>query len=201
MFVLVAKKMKKDKFDELWNNIVLPIYDDANVDGILYLKRNAKKDVYKQYQKEKTYVKRNYMLSGDTHLDRHKIASCMLYAIMKVYPVQLSMKAIWKMHKQKGKFSKEYELLNEYLALYTAFSIIESFRQYGISHNDEDYPAKGFVRNRINMPDTSNGQDYLYNTCLDLYFSKQRRKINVLTFSNVFFLLELHQQNSEMEQE
>lgn len=187
--------MKRDKFDELWNQVVLSIFDDMNVDGTLTLKRNAKKRVYSQYQKEKTFIKTNYMIAEDTHLDRHKIASCVLYAIMKVYPVQINMSAIWKKHKEKGKFNKEYQLLNEYLSLYTAFSIIESFRQYGISHQDEEYPTKGFVRNRISMPYTSNGQDYLYNTCLDLYFSKQRHKINVLTLSNVFFLLEIIQSN------
>lgn len=189
--------MKKDKFDELWNCIVLPIFDDMNVDGILILKKNAKEKVYRQYQKEKTFVKTNYMLTENTHLDRHKIASCVLYAIMRVYPVQISMSAIWKKRKGKERFNREYQLLNEYLSLYTAFSIIESFRQYEFSHQDEEYPAKGFIRNRISVPETSNGQDYLYNTCLDLYFSKQRNKINVLTFSNVFFLLELIQSNEK----
>lgn len=189
--------MKSDKFDELWNQIVLSIFHDMNADGTLSLKRNAKERVYKQYQKEKTFIKKNYMLSEETHLDRHKIASCVLYAIMKVYPVQISINAIWKKHKEKEKFNREYQLLNEYLSLYTAFSIIESFRQYGVSHPDEEYPTKGFTRNRIDMPDTSNGQDYLYNTCLDLYFSKQRHKINVLTFSNVFFLLEIIQSSKE----
>ena len=65
------------------------------------------------YQKEKTFVKTNYMIAEDTHLDRHKIASCVLYAIMKVYPVQISMSAIWKKHKEKGKFNRENQLLNE----------------------------------------------------------------------------------------
>ncbi len=193
--------MKKDKFDELWDYVVLSIFDDMNVDGTLTLKRNARKRVYSQYQKEKTFVKTNYMIDEDTHLDRHKIASCVLYAIMKVYPVHVKMSVIWKTYKKKEKLDKEYQLLNEYLSLYTAFSIIESFRQYGIDHQDEEYPTKGFVRNKISMPDTSNGKDYLYNTCLDLYFSKQRHKINVLTLSNVFFLLEIIQVNETKVQE
>lgn len=185
--------MKKDKFDELWNEIVLKTIDDLSDKNTIYLKKNAKKRVYKQYQAKKTYVKNNYMLFGNTHLDRHKIAACMLYAIMKVYPVKIRMGAIWKKHKEDEKFSREYQLLNEYLSLYTAFSIIESFRVYGIDHSDEEYPTKGFTRKRITMPETSNGQDYMYNTCLDLYFSKQKNMINVLTFSNVFFLLEIIQ--------
>ena len=105
--------MKRDKFDELWNHVVLSIFDDMNVDGTLTLKRNAKKRVYSQYQKEKTFVKTNYMIAEDKHLDRHKIASCVLYAIMKVYPVQINMRAIWKKHKEKGEFNREYQLLNE----------------------------------------------------------------------------------------
>ncbi len=188
------KKMKRDKFDELWNNIVLPIYDEMNEYDILFLKRNAKQKIYREYQRKKSFVKENYMLCGNTHLDRHKIAACIVYAIVKVSPIKVSLRIKWEKYRLKRYFSREYELLNEYLALYTAFSIIESFRLYGESHKEDEYPTKGFKRNQINLPKTSNGQDYLYNTCLDLYFSKQKNNINVLTFSNVFFLLELLEQ-------
>lgn len=183
--------MKADKFDELWENVVLPIYKEMNKEGILSLKRSARKRVYKEYQRKKTYIKQNYMKNENTHLDRHKIAACMLFAIMKVYPIRVKLSAVWEKYCAKERFGKEYELLNEYLSLYTAFSIIESFRGYEASVTEEEYPAKGFLRNKISLPETSNGQDYLYNTCLDLYFSKQKKCINVLTFSNVFFLLEL----------
>ena len=77
-------------------------------------------------------------------------------------------------------------MLNEYLGLYTAFSIVESFRAYEQSEENE----VGFKRKGIVQPITANGEDYIYNTCLDLYLSRKKNKINVLTFANVFFLLE-----------
>ena len=185
--------MTREVFDELWKHIILSIFNDMNKNNVLHLKKDAKEKVYKQYQNKKTYIKDNYMLSCNTHLDRHKIASCVLYAIMQVYPIEVNLSMIKKKHDSKEMFPKEYQLLNEYLALYTAFSIIESFRQYGIHHSEEEFPTKGFNRHKISIPNTSNGQDYIYNTCLDLYFSKQKKNINVLTFSNVFFLLEITQ--------
>ena len=78
-------------------------------------------------------------------------------------------------------------MLNEYLGLYTAFSIVESFREYEQSIDK----CATFQRSGIKLPMTCNGEDYIYNTCLDLYLSKKKNKINILTFANVLFLLEI----------
>ena len=48
-------------------------------------KVQTKYKIYKEYQKQKTFLKLNYMENPNTHLDRHKIAACMLYAIVKIY--------------------------------------------------------------------------------------------------------------------
>lgn len=74
--------------------------------------------------------------------------------------------------------------MNEALAFFTALSIIESYKEYGIDDKIE------MSRRSIILPETFNQSDYSKNTFIDLYFSKRSKKINILTFSNVFFLLE-----------
>ena len=178
--------MTNEKFEDIWNNIILGLYNEITPQDDLYIKARSKKKIFKKYQKQKTYLKLNYMENQNTHLDRHKIAACMLYAIVKVHPIRIKRISIWKNYLNGKKFTPEYLMLNEYLGLYTAFSIVESFRAYEQSEENE----VGFKRKGIVQPITTNGEDYIYNTCLDLYLSRKKNKINVLTFANVFFLLE-----------
>lgn len=178
--------MTNEKFEDIWNNIILGLYNEITPQDDLYIKARSKKKIFKKYQKQKTYLKLNYMENPNTHLDRHKIAACMLYAIVKVHPIRIKRISIWKNYLNGKKFTPEYLMLNEYLGLYTAFSIVESFRAYEQSEENE----VGFKRKGIVQPITANGEDYIYNTCLDLYLSWKKNKINVLTFANVFFLLE-----------
>lgn len=178
--------MTNEKFEDIWNNIILGLYNEITPQDDLYIKARSKKKIFKKYQKQKTYLKLNYMENPNTHLDRHKIAACMLYAIVKVHPIRIKRVSIWKNYLNGKKFTPEYLMLNEYLGLYTAFSIVESFRAYEQSEENE----VGFKRKGIVQPITTNGEDYIYNTCLDLYLSRKKNKINVLTFANVFFLLE-----------
>ena len=177
--------MKKSKFDEIWDNVIIPIYDEISPREDFYIKRNAKNRIYKQYQKQKNFIKFNYMEDVHKHLDRHKVGACLMYAIVKVQPIVIKKKVLISKFIHKESYSYKYTLLNEHLALYTALSVIESFRQYDIKNNIETFKRPGVCK-----PMTTNGESYIYNTCLDLYFSKRRDNINVLTFANVFFLLE-----------
>lgn len=177
--------MTKEKFNEIWCNILLPIYDEISLKANVYIRPFAKEIAYRKYQKKKTYLKINYMQNPNTHLDRHKIAACMMYAIVSSHPILIKPSAIWNKYVKKEKFPIKHLLLNEYLGIYTALSIVQSFKMYNEGQDNDNVNQK-----IINMPITTNGEDYIYNTCLDLYLSKKKKNINVLTFANVFFLLE-----------
>lgn len=178
--------MTNEKFEDIWENIILKLIKEIIPQEDIYIARRSQKRIYKEYQKQKTFLKLNYMENQHTHLDRHKIASCMLYAIVKVQPVRVKKLSICKMYFSKKIYDPKFLLLNEYLGLYTAFSIVESFRMYEKSiEKNMVFPRAG-----ICQPLTSNGEDYIYNTCLDLYLSRKRNNINILTFANVLFLLE-----------
>lgn len=174
--------MTYNKFSEIWDNIFLPLYLEFNNNNAFYLKKAAKQRIYNLYQRKKTFLKKNYMADSTTHLDRHKVAACMMYAIIVARPVKMRIGRLWH-HFRTGKvISWQYVMSNEYLALLTALAIICSFEQYDKNQNDRNCT--------ITIPNTKNGEDYIYNTCLDLYLARKTKNINVLTFANVFFLLE-----------
>lgn len=179
--------MTNEKFEDIWDNIILKLFSEMTPQKDVFIAPRSKKKIFKEYQKQKTFLKLNYMENPNTHLDRHKIAACMLYAIVKVRPIKIKKFSVWRKFISGTRYTPEFLMLNEYLGLYTAFSIIESFRVYEQSI-DKDIT---FPRNGISQPITINGEDYIYNTCLDLYLSRKKNKINILTFANVFFLLEI----------
>lgn len=177
--------MEKETYDRIWKNIILPIYDNIS-DGTLNmsLAEINKKKIFNRYIKIRDRMKKKYMEDSDMNIDRHKIASIMMTAIEEVYPIKISKKYIFQLWKEKKELNERYVYANETLAFFTALSIIESYKEYGIDGNIE------MKRKTIVLPETFNESDYAMNTCIDLYFAKRNKSINILTFSNVFFLLE-----------
>jgi len=177
--------MEKETYDRIWNNIVLPIYSNiSNGDKNIFFNENSKNKIFNRYIKIRDNIKKKYMEDSESNIDRHKIASVMMAAIEEVYPIKVSKKYIFQLWRSKKELDKRYVYANETLAFFTALSIIENYKDYGIDGKIE------MARNSITLPDTFNESDYAMNTCIDLYFGKRSKNINILTFSNVFFLLE-----------
>ena len=177
--------MEKETYDRIWNNIIFPIYENIcdNGNNISFNERTKNK-IFRRYKKIRDKVKRKYMEDSEANIDRHKIASVMMVAIEEVYPIKISKKYIFKMWKSRQELDRRYIYANETLAFFTALSIIENYKDYGIDGKIE------MARNSIVLPETFNESDYAMNTCIDLYYGKRSKNINILTFSNVFFLLE-----------
>lgn len=177
--------MEKETYDRIWKNIVLPIYENiSDGDKNISLENKNKNKIFRRYIKIRNNIKKKYMEDSDSNIDRHKIASVMMAAIEEVYPIKVSKKYIFKLWKSKKELDRRYIYANETLAFFTALSIIENYKDYGIDGKKE------MTRNSIILPETFNESDYAMNTCIDLYYGKRSKNINILTFSNVFFLLE-----------
>jgi hypothetical protein len=177
--------MKKETYDTIWKNIVIPIYENiCDNDTNIYFSSKSKTKILKRYIKIRDKIKKKYMEDSDGNIDRHKIASIMMAAIEEVYPIKVKKKYILHLWATNKELHKRYVYANETLAFFTALSIIENYKEYGIDGNVE------LERKSIVLPETFNESDYAMNTCIDLYFAKRNKNINILTFSNVFFLLE-----------
>lgn len=178
--------MKKEKFDEIYNNIIFEIKKDIDVNGVARFKPASDKRIFNQYQKERYKLKRYYMKNPNENIDRHKIASCIMYSIMKVYPIYIPIKTKILYLLKGNKFSQDLSYINEYIAVYTALSVLDNFYQ-----QDQKDGKLDPCRHKIYIPNTfSDDYGFLFNMCIDLRFGKQNNKINLLTFSDIFFLLE-----------
>lgn len=116
-------------------------------------------------------------------LDRHKVAACMVYAILKVSPIKVNM---WI-----SNLPEKIVLANEYLAFYTALNIIEMYKldEFNDENIDRDYQI---IVPRTYHEDENPQNTYESNLCKAWYYIKidNIEKFDTLGYANVFFLLE-----------
>ncbi len=157
--------MTAEKFDEIWFSIIEPISKNICKDVDFFsIRKNAKKNVFRHYINIKETVKKHYMSNKQQNIDRHKIAACLMKAILEVYPLRLSIMHVIKLWHSKKHLEEKYIYANETLAFYSGLSILENFKDYDINgHNST-------ARVSIKIPKTYNESNYLLNTYIDLYF-------------------------------
>lgn len=178
--------MTRDKFEKIYNNCIVNLKNDLDPEQITRFKIFSSQRIFLSYQLEKHRIKKYYMRNSQENIDRHKIASSMLYSIMKISPAYIPITKKIKKFFKGEKFSREISYINEYIAIYTALSILDNFYL-----QDEKDGVLDSRRHRIYIPETfSDDYGYIFNTCIDLKFGKVKKKINTLTYSNIFFLLE-----------
>lgn len=182
--------MKRDDYDSFFENVIREAINDIENMAeqlmgdkkVLGTKKNSKykQKIYKFYQKKRDYVRCNYMTKEYyAALDRHKVASCMLYAILKVRPFNVN---------RNIKLDEKILLANEYLAFYVALNIIENYRM-SVNGMQE-------TNCQILIPETyqekTGSTDYISNICRNLYFLSiyDIEKYDVLAYSNILFMLE-----------
>lgn len=178
--------MTFEKFNEIWENIFKPTMAEIDTEHICRLKLNAINKVYVEYQTQRKNIHENCMENYEGYIDRHKVAACLMCAIEKIQPVFIPFSIKFKLLKENKKLSRQLSYINEYLAFYSAISILDAFYD-----DDEKQGKVDRNRKRIIIPNTfNNDYGYVFDFCLDLYFGKQRNMLNILTYANILFLLE-----------
>lgn len=190
--------MKREKFNDIYNNLIKNLKSDLDSEHIAKFKLFSDERIFCKYQKERNKIKKYYMKNPNENIDRHKIAACMMFAIMDIYPIYIPLKYKIKAILKREPFSQELSYINEYIAIYTALSILDNF-----FIQDQKDGKLDKRRHKIYIPETfCDDYGYLLNMCIDLKFGKMKNKINILTYSNIFFLMEYqHPFNNDNEQE
>jgi len=179
--------MKRDNYDSFYKEVVVGAINDIKkmekqlMGDVEVLKiKDCRKRIFQFYQKKRDYIRSNYMTKEyNVALDRHKVASCMLYAVLKAKPFVVN---------RNVKLDEKLLLANEYLAFYVALNIVENYRM-SVDGKQED-------ECQILLPETYQEKigstDYLSNICRNLYFLSIYNvdKYDVLAYSNILFLLE-----------
>lgn len=178
--------MSPEKFNEIYKKIIQLQQLDIDQDNITKIKPFSSLRIYLTYQVEKTLVKKYYMNNMQENIDRHKICACLLYSIVKVRPFYIP--AIKKINYFfcKKRFTKEISYINELAGIKTALALLDRFYQ-----QDEKENVLNPHRHKVCIPDTfSDDYGFIFNMCINLRFSRMNRKLNVLDYSTIFFLLE-----------
>ncbi len=179
--------MKIDDYNSFFEEIIMKAINDIKkmekqlMGDIEVLKiKNCRKKIFYFYQKKRDYIRSNYMTKEyNVALDRHKVASCMLFAILKARPFSVN---------RNVELDERLLLANEYLAFYAALNIIANYRM-SVDGRQEDAC-------QILFPETYQEKigsiDYLSNMCRNLYFLSMEDidRYDVLAYSNILFLLE-----------
>lgn len=87
--------MDKQEFEQFWNKCIMPTFEDlAKVDKGLYIRDGSLDSLCRSYNDIKNCTKRTFMKKDDTmvKLDRHKIAACMVKAIVLERPIGKKLK-------------------------------------------------------------------------------------------------------------
>lgn len=179
-----------EEFNKIWEEIVFPLIN--NVSEVLHLRcKNYKlvRFVMRHvFLKETKVFINSYMVSKTKNIDRHKLAACMVKAILFAKPLRLSFSdkiAIIKL--KRGSLSNDLFLTkkvfsNQFLALSVAITILDGYIQAD-QHK--------ILHHKIILPDPFPSEDDFYqiDVCMDMFFSGVSN-FNVMTYANVFFLLE-----------
>ena len=94
------------------------IQKELNVNCLYFSDKRAKR-IYNYYEKKRLYIRRYFMNLESKPMDRHKIGSVMIYAILKSKP--------FFVFKTIPKLPNQLLMANEYLAFYVALNIVELY--------------------------------------------------------------------------
>ena len=185
--------MKKEEFNNLWKKGF-----EEKIKEILfccspriYFDENKKEIIFEKYNSIRNFIKERYMDketddNGEKkRIDRHKIASIMMKAILIAEPFQLS-------NKDTGEipYTEEMPILgwlaNEFFAIYCANVIVSAF----LIDETKDEEQKKIYETGLVIPISKHGEDYLLQLAKELYYNKMEGNFDVFAFSNILFLLE-----------
>ncbi len=168
--------MKKEKFDELYTNIICPNIEILKQNHEFEFISTSKLSIEESYIKHRDFVKKMYMQKGsESILDRHKVAACIMMAIVKVKPLVSS-----KTHRDNNFY------LNEMLAIQVAFDIVCSYLV--------DDQIDSIFSNGLSFPvsKNENGQSFLHCLCLSLYYGECSCSQDILAYSSLLFMVEAY---------
>lgn len=185
--------MTKDTFIKIYTNVILKYVDELlelqKGYGLNCLKfrKNRYNKIYSFYEKERLYIRHYFMDFENKPMDRHKIGSVMIYAILKSKP--------FSVNRLIPNLPNKLLMANEYLSFYVALSIVESYIIDDMKERNENN-----IKMQLILPKTyhekqsgeSNGEVYIENVCKALYYVKNMNNFDIFAYADILFLLEKH---------
>ncbi len=168
-------------YDKIIKSYIEEILErDKSVNCLKLIKRRIQK-IYVYYEQKRIEVRKQYMRNSNSPLDRHKIASCLAFAILK--------SRVFKVNRLKSNIPEELLLANEYLAFYVAINIVEMFKRF-----ESDYKFNNnyiLIFPKTFHEDSDHEENtFVYNTCKGFSFIKNLNYFDIIAYSTILFQLE-----------
>jgi len=172
-------------FERIWENSIRPKIDRmlATNGDIVFNEVQLKDKIWLTYENYKNRV-HTYMHNPDGRIDRHKVASVMLYSIIINRPFDL------KLLPAKRKVNNEAYLANEVLGFHAALAIVWSFIMDSANLNSDKNRIDVF-KNGFLFPECQH-DSYPVHVHKMLYYSKYNNNYDIFAFSHILFLIEAY---------
>ena len=173
-----------DKYISLvWKEIIKYCEICMREDQSLVLYTDAEELFYKNFKYFHSYIVKNFMKMEDENLDRHKIASVIICAILESNIVGIC-------KSERDKLDNNIFLANEKIALNVGLCEMHRLLEKEFEAGNIPYER---IFEQIALPDPlSCNRDYTEVICRDLYFSKKHYVLNPISLANFLFLLEAY---------
>lgn len=178
----------RNSFDAVWNLLIEPtIVDYSNRFAEICVAHNANEAIWDKYLQFNKHCKENYMVDPHGKLDRHKVCSCYIYAILRANVLSCKLADSDTEHK--------YLSLNENLAITVGLSLLRAFILSSINSSADLSPQKkselaSRIENGITLPKCNHG-DYRSNFIAELHYTHEENRYNILSLANTLYLLEV----------
>lgn len=176
--------MSDVQFSPIWEIVIYPIIKQQCEDDhrVYYNKKVSRFLIEHYFNKYRDEFIASFMEYKNKNIDRHKIAACLVKAILVAKPIKIKPSFFITSFFSKKRIDERVRLHNESLSISTAISILESY----IFSDDERR-----FKHRIFLPLPFPEKDNEYER--DLYIALYHiggRKFEPIIFANLLFLLE-----------
>ncbi|MCL2440551.1 MAG: hypothetical protein FWD14_02305 [Treponema sp.] len=178
--------MEYTKYEqEIWNKIINPkiVRMTSEDEDLLFIGTHVKEKIWLTYEKYKNSV-HTYMHNPDGRIDRHKVASVMLFSIITNKPFDV--KFLHGNQNLKGSTI----LANEILGFNSAISIVWSFIMSEAEQTSNSNKIELFKNNFV-FP-VCEHDTYEANVFKMLYYAKHNDCYDIFAFSHVLFYIEAY---------
>lgn len=183
----------RSSYEEIWGKIIKPEINKyvSTYTGYTKMNSDAKENIWSQYILLNAQCKNHYMKNSSGRLDRHKVASCYLWAICLASPIMYNDSIL---SDEPG----YYFTFNERVALTTAFSILVAYIKTIISNDSSlDNNSRKELLDKFEnglkfpKPPLVNHGDYINNFISEIHYTIEEGNINILAMAHELYLLEI----------
>ena len=177
--------MELKTYEKIWEKSIIPKINrmlSVN-DDIIFKEEQIKEKIWLTYEDFKNKV-HSYMQYPDGRIDRHKVASVMLYSIILNKPFEI------KLLSGKREVNSSAFLANEILGFHTALAIVLSFIIEEANEKADKNKIEIF-KNGFVFPECQH-DSYAANIYKMLYYSDINKRYDIFAFAHILFLIEAY---------